>query len=60
MVQETPILRRHTAFMIATMLGVLAVGGGLLGGRLAERGRTALSVGGSVVVVGLAAALALG
>ncbi|GAA3816006.1 LysE family transporter [Cellulomonas soli] len=39
---------------------LLAVGGGLLGGRLAERGRTALSVGGSVVVVGLAAALALG
>lgn len=39
---------------------VLALGGGLLGGRLGERGRTVVSLGGSLVVVGLAAAVALG
>lgn len=39
---------------------VLALGGGLLGGRLGERGRTIVSLGGSLVVVGLAAAVAVG
>ncbi|MGN8247037.1 lysine transporter LysE [Cellulomonas soli] len=39
---------------------VLALGAGLLGGRVGVRGRTALSLGGSLVVVALAGVLALG
>ncbi|WP_448631059.1 hypothetical protein [Cellulomonas soli] len=39
---------------------VLACGAGLLGRRLGVRGRAALSVGGSLVVVALAGVLALG